>query len=300
MQRVPNMPRRGSLPSAQTIAGLMLGLAIGIAAGLIYAWQVNPVVHTDVAPWQLDNAGQTNWLIAVGVAWAHDGDVLRAANRLNDLHWGSNTFQRVANTACDLARTSYAQSQTGLIAIRSLANLAAGQGKIGCASTLVPLSTFTPAPSPTVITATPTLAPPSTKTPTPAPGPTFTPATAVPPTATVVFGSFRVVRTDSFCSAKTPGVIEILVQAPDATGIPGVAVRIDSSTGADQFFTGLEPERDPGFADFRMQPDITYTVSLPSGSDRSQPFKAQPCTDKTSGGVNTVASYRVYFRRVAN
>lgn len=296
---MPDMPRRGSLPSAQTVAGLVLGLALGIACGLIYAWQISPVVHTEVAPWQLDSAGQTNWLIAVGVAWAHDGDVLRAANRLNDLHWGSDTFQRVANTACDLARSSFAQSQTGLIAIRSLANLAAGQGKLGCASTLVPLSTATPQPSPTLLTATPTLAPPLTKTPTPAPGPTFTPATTVPPTATIALGSFRVVRTDPFCSAKTPGVIEVLVQASDGSGIPGVVVQVDSNNGSDQFFTGLEPERDPGFADFRMQPDGAYTVSLPTGSDRSETFKAQPCTDRSSGTMTT-ASYRVYFRRVGS
>ena len=90
------------------------------------------------------------------------------------------------------------------------------------------------------------------------------------------------------------------MQAADAIGIAGVAVRIDSNLGTDQFFTGMEPERDPGFADFKMQPDATYTVSLPSGSDRSPVFKAQQCTDKSSGGVTTIASYRVYFRRVSS
>src|SRR5579859_1873072 len=123
-----------------TLACVVIGVVLGLSLGLVYAWEINPVVQTDVSPWQLNTEGQINWLIAISVAWAHDGDLVRAANRLNDLHWGNQTFQKVADYACDLARSSYAQSQAGLTAIRSMAELAQSQGKTTCAAAIVLLS----------------------------------------------------------------------------------------------------------------------------------------------------------------
>jgi hypothetical protein len=288
----PNRRRRYAL----TLAGLAIGVVIGLALGLIYAWEVNPVVQTDVSAWQLDSAGQIDWLIAISVAWAQDGDLVRAANRLNDLHWSDQTFKKVAQTACELARSSYAQSQAGLTAIRSMVLLAQSQGKTDCASAIVFVSTRTPAPTLTLSPQAATLAPPSSKTPTL--GPTFTPPTQAPSTLTSRPGQFRVVRYEPYCSVKTPGLLEVLVQQPNGTGIPGIAVRVDSANGTDQFFTGLEPEHDPGYADFFMQSDQTYTVAVGGSPDHSDPLKASTCTDRTGGGTS-VTSYRVYFRRIA-
>src|SRR5260370_33281456 len=78
-----------------TLAGLAIGVVVGLALGLVYAWEFNPVVQTDVSAWQLDTTGQIDWLIAISVAWAHDGDLVRAANRLNERHWSAQTFQQV-------------------------------------------------------------------------------------------------------------------------------------------------------------------------------------------------------------
>ncbi|MHB8630004.1 MAG: hypothetical protein ACYDBJ_27410 [Aggregatilineales bacterium] len=290
-QRTPDPNRRRGL----TLAGLVIGAVIGLSLGLVYAWEINPVVQTDVSAWQLNAEGQTDWLIAVSVAWAHDGDLVRAANRLNDLHWSDQTFQKVAQAACDLARSSYAQSQAGLVAIRSMAALAQSQGKTACASAVVALSSPTSAPSLTVIPSTATLAPPPSKTPTL--GPTFTPPTQAPPTPTSPPSEFRIVRYEPYCSVKTPGLLEVLVQQPNGTGIPGIAIRVDSAAGTDQFFTGLEPEHDAGYADFFMKSDQTYTVALVGSSVQSDPLKAAACTDRAGGGAS-VTSYRVYFRRV--
>jgi hypothetical protein len=290
--RTPDPDRRRR---SLALAGVVIGVVIGLSLGLVYAWEVNPVVQTDISAWQLNSDGQTDWLIAASVAWAHDGDLVQEANRLNELHWSDQTFQKVAETACDLARSSYAQSQAGLVAIRSMAALAQSQGKTACASAIVALSSPTSVPSQTVIPPTATLAPPPSKTPTL--GPTFTPPTQAPPTPTSPPSEFRIVRYEPYCSVKSPGLLEVLVQEPNGTGISGVAIRVDSSTGTDQFFTGLEPEHDAGYADFFMQSDQTYTVALVGSPNISDPLKAATCTDRAGGGTS-ITSYRVYFRRI--
>ncbi len=278
------------------VAGLMLGFAVGIGVGIVYAWNVNPVVQSNVAPWQLDSNGQKAWLIAVSVAWARDGDLVAAANRLNDLRWGSDTFSKVAQAACELARSSYAQSQSGLLAIRSMAALAEGQGQTSCAAEVVALSTSTLTPTSTPAPITPTLVPPATKTPFPTLGTTFTPATDTPFPPTLPPSDFRPIRTDAYCNPQLPSLLEVLVQDSSGTGIPGVEIQVDSTEGSDHFFTGLELDHDPGYADFHMKPDLTYTVTLTGSPAHSDPLTASPCTQRGSG--SSITSYRVYFRRV--
>ncbi len=286
------------LPSRFLIIGGLLGALIGIIVGLNYGWNINPVVGTDVSPWQLNHDGRTNWIIAASLAWARDGDIVGAANRLNALHLSDRTFQVVADTACELARSSYAQSQSGLIAIRSMVNLAAGQGKASCAADLISLNSPTPAPTITVIAPTKTLPPPPTKTPTLPPGATITPgATEGSATATPAAGKFQVVRYEPYCSAKAPGLIGVYVQDASANGIPGIEVHVSGANGTDRFFTGLKPEIDDGYADFTMEAGETYTVTLANNAERSEDLKASPCTDKETGTSITV-SYRVFFRRV--
>jgi hypothetical protein len=291
---------RGTAQNANSAAliGFIVGIALGLGGGLFYAWAISPVVSTDVAPWQLNKQGQDQWIIAASMAWAQDGDLLAAANRLNDLRYNEATFQRVADLACELARSSYAQSASGQMAIRSMARLAESQGRRGCATELILINTPTAPPSPTRQPATPSRPPPPSKTPTPEPKATVTPELVlVEPTNTAPPGKFIVVRYEPFCSAKASGVIEVLVTEPNGTtGIAGVEVKVDWGGGSDHFYTGLKPERDNGFADFKMADGQTYTVSLPGLSDASNPITAQPCTDRQGGGA-ALTSYRLYFRR---
>ncbi len=278
---------------------ILIGIGLGIAGGLFYAWKLNPQIQTNTAPWQLSKPGQTNYLIAVSLAYAKDHDLERAAIRLADLRLDAQTWQVLADTACDLARTSYASTNTGLVAIRSMVQLAQGQGATSCASSLLQqlLYTSTPAPTPTVVTATPTLIPPATKTPTPTLGPTFTPATA--PTeaeSPTPAGDFRVLSAESFCDANVSGLIQIFVQDSDGTGLPGIPVEVSSGSDKDDFFTGLKPEQGEGYADYQMAPNNTYTMILPGFSDQTRELTSSPC-NVANGGGKSVASYRVTFRR---
>lgn len=298
-QRRPGRGKRSSRALNEAgLIGFIIGIAVGLGSGLFFTWVIMPVVSTSVAPWQLDKQGQDQWIIAASLGWAADGDLLTAANRLNDLRYNEATFQRVAALACELARSSYAQSTTGQLAIRAMARLAESQGKTGCATELILINTPTAAPNPTRPPPTASRPPPATKTPTPEPRATVTPELVlVQPTNTPPPGKFQVVRYEPFCSVKESGVIEVLVTEPNGTtGIGGVLVRVDGGGNSDQFYTGLKPERDTGYADFRMAANQTYTVTLPGLSDPSNPITAQPCTDRQGGGA-ALTSYRLYFRR---
>ncbi len=284
--------------SASFIIGLV-GLAIGIFVGLYYAWKVDPRVQTNTAPWQLSADGQRDYMIAVSLSYAHDHDLARTVERLQDLRLGAATWQTLAKTACDLARTSFVSTNTGLTAVRNMVQLAQSQGATDCASTMLPLYTNTPAPTPTVVTPTPSLIPPATKTPTL--GPTFTPATPVTPEITSTpSGAFRIALLQPVCDPRSPGMIEFTVQDVDGAGIPGIPVQVSTDTGKDNFFTGLKSERGAGYADYQMTAGNTYTVSLPGLSDPTQALDAKACNvAPADGGGKSTTSYRITFRRAA-
>src|SRR5262249_16916922 len=149
--------------------------------------------------------------------YADDHDLQKLATRLASLEMGDQTFQYVADTACDLARTNYASTTTGQIAIRAMIVVAARGGKTGCAATPIPISVTNTPPS-TVPgaqsrpTTTPTDVP--TKTPSPTPGTTFPPATPILPTATEV-SDFTLVSSVAACNPKTPGLVQIEVYDVD-------------------------------------------------------------------------------------
>jgi hypothetical protein len=258
---------------------------------------------TQVQPWQLSQQGQVNYMVAISLSYAKDRDLRRAAERLAALGYEARTWQVLANTACELARTNFASTNTGLTAIRSMVELYQGQNVAGCASTVLALNTNTPAPTPTVIRPTPTLIPPPTKTPFPTLGATFTPATQVPldlsPTPA---GEFIIVGTDALCVPKNPGMINIFVQDSDGTGLPGIPIEVTPSSDPPEiFFTGLKAERDPGFADYQMTSGGVYTVTLPGLGERTRALQASTCNvAQADGGGRSGTSYRVTFRRAAS
>ncbi|MBX3063196.1 MAG: hypothetical protein KF726_09495 [Anaerolineae bacterium] len=270
---------------------LIIGLVFGIAGALYWAWQVDPVLVTDVSPDKLARDGKRNYGIAVSLAWARDGDTVKAASRLAEagLNW-----QDIADFACELTSEGGAQSNSGVLAISSMVALARTQGIQSCPAVVQLVTTNTPIPTPTLITPTNTRVPVATKTATPTLGVTFTPPpleftpTPVPP------GEFTVdVR--GFC-AGTEGRIEVLVQTSIGDGIPGIAISIRQDENRDIFFTGLMPERDPGYADFTMTPERAYVVALRDYRQAfTNPLTAGPC----SPGSPDRAGYRITFRRLA-
>jgi hypothetical protein len=71
-------------------------------------------------------------------------------------------------------------------------------------------------------------------------------------------------------------------------------VRVRWDGGESLFATGLKPERDAGYADFQMEPGMSYIVDMPGLSDPSQPLTATTCA--LENGDRSVISYRVILR----
>lgn len=273
---------------------LMIGVAAGIGVGLFYAWQVDPRVVTDTRPAQLAKTGKQNYLIALSLAYTRDRDLLRAAERLNDL---GGDWQTLADAACELAQSGYAATTTGLMAINAMVQLASSQGAGGCASVMLPgggtPTLNVPQPTPTD-TPTPTLTPVASKTPTL--GPTFTPEP--PPTKVPTpSGDFAIIVQEAICNPQFQNLILVTVQDADEAGIPGTAVEVIWADGRETFYTGLKPEQDAGYADFEMTLGTFYQVALPGQSERTRRLEAGQC--EVRGGGTALASYRVIFQRLA-
>jgi hypothetical protein len=275
---------------------MFFGLLVGIAGGLVYAWVVNPRVEFDTEPWQLNEADRAQYIVAITLDYAYDGDLSRAVQRLIALKLKGDPIQEVADVACRLATTGYVENSSGLRAIQSMMTFYRLQGRTGCADTLIPAGEQATAVV-SINLPTPTAIPPATKTPTPESPvratPTrqqFTPPTTAPQTDFAA----PVIRTD--CVAEFSGMIEVFVQDFNGQGIPGQAVRVRWDEGDSTFYTGLKPERGPGYADFQMEADKGYTIDMPGRSDpSSQPLVANPCV--TANGQQAITLYRVFFRQ---
>ncbi|MDX1995888.1 MAG: hypothetical protein SF029_26135 [bacterium] len=280
--------------------GVALGLVIGLAGGLFYAWSINPQQEFDTAPWQLREEDRQQYLVAVMLSHPYRNDLAETLQRLIELRFpNDDPLQLVADVACDLARTGYVNSSSGLRAIRQMMMFYQTQGKSGCADSLIPMGDEDAPDVVQVVLATPTLPPPASKTPTlPAPAtpiPAETTAVVIP-TPIVTTSTFTIVDGPrSFCSSEAQGVIEVRVQDFEGEGLPGQPVRVRWDGGESLFFTGLKPERGPSYADFEMEEGRSYIVDMPGLADPSRtPMLAEACFTET--GEQSITSYRVVFR----
>jgi hypothetical protein len=299
LPEMPGLSRRSRYRRPRrnlSLWGLILGLIIGIAAGIYYTWNLAPVVEFDTAPWQLNADEKAQYVVAIMLNYGFDGDLNRTIERLVPLQLGNDPVGAVARLACDLARTGYVDSSSGLRAVRSMMQFYQLQGRSGCADDLLPDPVDAPVITISAPTSTPTLIPPATKTPTPD-NPSRASATPTPFFVPTVPSrrDFSIVNVSTFCDAELSGVIEVFVQELNGVdGVPGEAIRVRWDEGEDRFFTGLKPERGSAYADFQMEPGKGYIVEMPGRSDPSQPLAARACT--TADLQEAIQSYRVVFR----
>lgn len=277
--------------------GLLAGLVTGIGAGLFIAWVLAPVQEFNTAPAQLHPEDKAHYAVAIMLAYEYDSDLVTVVNRLSALDVGGDPIQYIADTACDLARSGYVDSNAGLRAVRTMKTFYQLQGRTGCADTLIPDVEAPRIVEVIVPTATPTLTPPPSKTPTPevAASPTATGVRLVPTTPPQRAYEGSIVNT--FCDLELNGLIEVRVRDLGSEAIPGERIRVQWDGGEDTFVSGLKPERGADYADFQMEAGVSYLISMPGLSDPiSQPIVATTCF--TPGGDEAITSYRVVFLRV--
>jgi hypothetical protein len=276
--------------------GLFFGVVLGIGGGVFFAWNIAPAEEFDTEPWQLNRADQANYAIAAVLGYAHDGDLGLAIQHLNTLRPSVDPIQFVADITCDLARSGYVSSSSGLNAIRAAMRFYQLQGRSGCADELIPPLPEVIATEEVIIAATPTLPPPPTKTSTPQGTAEVTPSPSAPvvEVTSVDQTGFQIVNTQPFCDPLFSGVIEVYVQDSSGAPLPGQRVRVQWDDGESIFFTGLNSLRGLDYADFEMEPGKGYVIDMPGQSNPSTtPIVAESC--ETAEGT-AMRSYRVIFR----
>lgn len=279
------------------------GLGIGIGLGLGISWGLLPRSPTYANLSQLQTGYKEDFILMTSVAYAQDGDLELAKERLSLLgeedipQWIAGMAERAISAGASpltrrgLARLAFALGE------RSGAIMAYVATPIRTATATVapPLEAVSVTPVPT-LRATPT----ASATPSPRPtraAPTPTRAQVRPPgTGTaatyVLTGKEYLVGADNV----VPGQILITVLTPEGKGLAGIRVRIEWDGGSDVVVTGLHPDKGAGYADLAMAPGRTYTAFVMGAQSESASGLTASAAGSSEGALP--GSWRVVFSRL--
>jgi hypothetical protein len=242
---------------------LILGSIIGVGGGLYYAWFLNPVNLVNIAPAQLNADDRELYILLISEAYLQDGNLARAQSRL-----------------ASLGLRDPAEALGGAPLAAEVYSGTTAPTEPGITATIT--ATFEAIPSPT---------PPVSLT------PSVTPISSTPtPTALVPAASdLDLLARNIICDDNYPaGRIEVYVNTEFERGIPAVEVRVVADSGSgDTFYTGLKPEISPGYADFQMEADQVYSVTLVGLTDPVFGIDSAPCV--TGSGQSSLPTYQLYF-----
>ena len=268
---------------------LIVGLVIGLAAGLVYTWGIAPAEYYDTYPPFLREDYRADWCRMTILAYGVEGNWNRTQLRLRDI--SKAEVQRVAAETLDQA---IAAGQP-IDRLQKLARLAAFYGvatpAVGIytednvvAPTPIPPASSTPLPTPTHTAIPPTL--------TPRPTPTFLPISIVPtphpPTAFSVVSQTLTCADPPLVSISLVASRTVTVRRRDIVEyvpVPGREVWLIWENGADRAITGFKPDLGLGYADFIVEPGHVYKlyVDVPQGIPIST-IQVEPCTPAEGGG----------------
>lgn len=272
---------------------LLTGLVLGIVGGLVIAWGIYPLDGASLSPSTLRADYKDIYRVMIALAYDSTQDLTRARSRLELLQDEDSASALAAQSQRYLAE-GYPYEEAA-----ALARLAAALGEIPQPVPLTPTpeptatasatTTATPTPGEATPTsspeegqltptgeATPAASPTPTETATPLP--TFTPLPTLTPTATLA-PPYVLASQVMICDPAIGTAIQVQVNNAVGEGVPGVEIIVRWDAGEDHFFTGLQPEINPGFADFNMQPNTLYTVTIASGGQPVNLFVPE-CKDE--------------------
>ena len=262
---------------------LLTGLILGIGFGLLYSWIISPVRYVDTEPSSLRSDFREQYRALIAVAFLSNGDLQRAKARLALL--ADPDIAKTIAIQAELAqdRAGPDSEKNGLVALATaLQSGAVPPAPIASPSnTPTPETTFTSTPTPVValgdVSATPTSGTPR---PSRTAAPTTTPLPSRTPTPTLG-ALFSLLEQSLVCDPAIPGPF-IQVEAFNAAmqPVPGLKIFIDTDQGEEYFFTGLKPEISLGYADYAIQPGVTYQVRVADGGDSVPDLVAQECEDE--------------------
>lgn len=278
------------------LTGLILGLGLGLLISLVFS----PVTYTDSAPAALSAADQDTYRLWIAQAYQAHTDDERARQRLALLA-DANTLDALTAQAQQLVGQpegeSGARALAQLAAALSAPQPTANPSEIGLQPTQTAPAASTPQTLETlgleqaVQTATQPAEPTATNT----PQATFTPRSTPSPLPTLG-APFSLLNTERLCDPQLPpGQMQIYLSDAQGEPLPGVQINVAWADGLDTFYTGLHPSIDPGYADFSMSADVTYSLRVSDLSATVDNLIAPTCPG--DDGEETVGGLRLEFRQ---
>ncbi|MBN2085519.1 MAG: hypothetical protein JW748_09885 [Anaerolineales bacterium] len=267
---------------------LPIGLLLGLALGVGYAWVLQPADFRGAQPASLQPVYRGEYILLIATAYQATGDLERAQTRLE-------LFPEL-NPA---VLSSLAQQ---VVAARGSEDAARGLARLSVAlteQTPMPSYAFTvTSASPSASRATRTENPTLALTVPPLPTATLKPVQIS--TATAPAG-FVLVSREQVCNQMIQKpLVQVLVRTPGGKGVAGVTIRILWEGGGSAFVTGMKPELSPGYADYEIEPGKVYQIALGDGLTVVRDVSVPTCPGATAvagGGTNVAfdGSWRLVF-----
>jgi hypothetical protein len=287
---------------------IVTGLLIGLGLGMLYSWVISPAEYIDTTPASLRSDFKNDYRYMIAAAYAADGDLNRARARLSLLGdadiiqaIGAQAQQMLANEAPRDTVQILANLSEDLQAAPAPTNTPTREPTALTASSPLtetatrpaanPTSTSRPLPSPTQVISielSPTPSPTSTTPALPTPIATATARPTRTPSPTPG-QPFQLISQSTFCKPEQPGLLQIFVRNAAQKPAPGVEIIVTWLGSTENFYTGLKPDIDPGYADFQMMPGTSYSLTLNNAGTRITELAAPECTDSAGnpypGGI---------------
>lgn len=273
-------------------------LAVGFGIGILYAWVVSPIKYIDTAPSTLRSDFKDQYRTVIAAAYSATHNLDRARARLV-LLGDPNPVQALTAQAQRMlaAGLPFVDAQE----VAQLAtDLTSGVSSAGRSSTASPVGEVPSSATATLESAGPaspsTLTPPALETqPTPEVIDTATPR----PTPTAIptpLAPFQLVSQDQVCNPNlTDGLLQVSIVDRNGHSMPGVEITITWDNGEENFFTGLKPDISNGYADYVMQPGISYSVRIAS---TGTPFSGlTPPSCPVTGGQAFTGGLKLTFQQ---
>ncbi len=300
--------RRRRTDEARGNLYLLTGLIIGLGLGLFIAWVIFPVQYVDIDPGALSPKYKSEYRRMIAMAYSADRNLERARERALLVDGNSavpllaaqaqqmlsenrpaNQARALAVLAADLARPEekalapsleatsapVASGGESVMATETAAALATTAATQAVATQEGSVSAAVQTPTQPIPTGTqpPTVTPTITRTPIP----TFTPRPTATTQAGVIDAPFVLSDRTEICDPSLPGgLLQIQVTNEDGDPLPGARISISWQNLTEDFYTGLIPENGLGYADFLMQPGITYRVQVGSAGEPTD-FQIPAC-----------------------
>lgn len=282
------------------LTGLILGLVIGLGGAWSISWFVLPLQITTRSPDMLRTDFKDHYRTLIALAYASNGDLVRARARL-DLLQDENVTQLLTGQAQRKLADGSPQNEA-----RALSLLAVALGQVpptvslqstadltlspGGENTITPAVTAANSPAAeqssisetTEITDTLALASTMSASlvPTRTPITTNTPLPSWTPTPTQR-SPYTLQSQEFVCEEELDQpLIQIEVQDADERPVPGIEAIVNWDGGENHFFTGLKPDLGLGYADFVMTPGVVYTLRLAAGSELIPDLATSECEDQ--------------------